>query len=136
MLKVKKYIKQKDIKWSFLICLGVSLLAVPFISLIAAFIVNLTDDPTANIGLCSLLTMIASAVFSGAFISLYKKDSSVGFAALVTLCVVLIMLLIGAVFCNGKLSASAFMNYGCYFGVACISAYLIKNKKGRRRHTR
>ncbi len=136
MLKAKKYIKRANFRWGFIVCLGVSLAALPISSLLAAFAVNMTEDPTANIGICSLLAMIISAAISGIFTAIYKKDSTVGYASLVALCVAIIMLIIGIVVNKGRLSASAFMNYGCYIGVAGICAYLSKHKNGRRRRRR
>lgn len=136
MLKVKHIIKGKSFRWSFLICLIFSLAIIPLSSLLAAFAVNMTDDPTANIALSSLMAMIISAIVSGIFTSLYKKDCSVGYAASVALCSTVIIMIIGIIINRGRLSASAFMNYGCYLGITCISAYLIKQKNRRKRRKR
>ena len=103
MLKVKHIIKGKSFRWSFLICLIFSLAIIPLSSLLAAFAVNMTDDPTANIAVSSLMAMIISAIVSGIFTSLYKKDCSVGYAASVALCSTVIIMIIGIIINRGRL---------------------------------
>lgn len=121
---------------SFLISLVISALVIILLSLASALIANLLDDPTRHLGLFALGTMLISAAVSGICCARIKGDGSVGFAALVALAIVLVMLLINVILSAGKVTAAAFMNYGCYIGVYTLSAFLGKKKDKHRRHGR
>ena len=92
MLKTKRG-NDGGIFRSFIFCFGFSALTIVVLSLISAIIVNGLDDPTAFLGIFSLGTMILAAVASGIFSIKIKRESTVGYSALVALSVVLIMLL-------------------------------------------
>ncbi len=119
---------------SFILCFSISVLLIILFSLISALIVGTLDDPTKNIGLFSLVAMILSAMVSGVICARIKDDSSLRFAALVGLAVVLIMLLINVIICSGRVSLGSFMNYGCYLGTYALSAFLGRKRNGHRRH--
>ena len=136
MLNVKKYIKSDDGAVKFLICFGFSLAMILICSLIMALVANSSEDPTGKIGICSLVSMTISAIAGGIFSSRMRGDGGVLYALLVSLAIVLVMLLIAVITCSGKVSGSAFMNYGCYLGIFTISAILGKrhtNRHGRKR---
>ena len=131
-----KHFLVKD-NWAvvFLICLAISAMAIILFSLIFALIANMSKDPTGNLGIFSLLTMILGAAASGFATAKIKKENAIGFSALVSLALVLIMLLI-CVIMNGKVSGSAFMNYFCYMGVATLFSLLGAREKSHKRHRR
>ncbi len=118
----------------FLICLAFSALFILLLAFISALIVNSLSDPTKNLGIFSLVAMLLSALVSGVFCARMAKDKETQFTALVALAVVLIMLLINVIASGGKVSGGAFMNYGCYLGVATLSSLLGKKKGGHKRH--
>ena len=135
MLKTKRG-KDGGIFRDFIFCFGFSALAIFLLSLVSAMILNMLDDPTAILGIFSLSTMILAAIVSGIFSVKLRREATVGYAALVALSVVLIMLLVNVIMSGGKISAAAFMNYGCYVGTYCLGAILGKHIGGRKRHRR
>ena len=119
-----------EVARTFLVCFAISVLIILLFSLISAVIVGSLDDPTESVGIFSLATMLLSAALSGVMSARIKGEGGLKFATLVALAVVLIMLLINVIISAGKVSGGSFMNYGCYLGVASLSAFL-----GRKRNT-
>ena len=118
----------------FILCFAISILLIVLFSLFSALILDGLKDPTKNIGVFSLSAMVLSAILSGVLCSRIKGESGLRFASLVGLAVVLLMLLINVIISSGKVSLSAFMNYGCYLGAYILSAYLGRKRDGRHRH--
>lgn len=119
---------------TFLISFAISVLLILLLSLLSALIVGSLEDPTKLLGLFSLGSLLISAAISGVISTRMKGEGGLGFAALVALSVVLIMLLINVIICSGKVSGASFMNYGCYMGVAVLSAFLGKKRDRHRKH--
>ena len=134
MFKGKKH-TGRSVAEELLICLGLSALVIIITSLIGALIASGLKDPTGNLGLISLIAMIISALVSGIFSARFG-DGGLRRSALEALAVVLIMLLICVIMSAGRVSGGAFMNYGCYFGIYILSAYLGRRRQGHRRHKR
>ena len=132
MLKTKRG-NDGGIFISFVICFVFSALTIVVLSLVSAIIVNGLDDPTAFLGIFSLGTMVLSAIGSGIFSIKFRRESTVGYSALVALSVVLVMLLINVILSGGKISVAAFMNYACYIGANALGAIIAKQMGGRRR---
>ena len=133
MQKIKRAFKN-SIWGSFMICALLSGACILLFSLIFALIAGSLDDPTGNLGIFSLCAMLISAAISGFINSRIKGEGGVGFATLVALSIVLIMLLINVIACGGKISLSAFMNYVCYLGVSALASYLGDKRAVKRRH--
>ena len=121
---------------SFLICFGFAAFVLLILSMIMAAVASTSDDPTGKIGLLALLAMLISAAVSGIFTARFNPEGGIAFASLTSLLVVLIMLLCGVIVSSGRLSGGAFMNYGCYFGVYVLSAFLGKKRTRHHRHKR
>ncbi len=119
---------------NYLICLGFSALIIILTSLIFSLIANSSSDPTKNLGIFSLATLLISAILGGFFTSKLGRGESIGYSLLVALSVVLIMLISCIILGKGKISGSAFMNYGCYLGVYAMASLLGKRGGRRRRH--
>ena len=119
---------------TFLLCFAISVLLILLLTLISALIAGGLEDPGKAIGLFSLGSMLISAAASGVFSSRIKGEGGLKFATLVALAVVLTMLLINVIICGGKVSGGSFMNYGCYMGVASLSAFLGRKRVGHSRH--
>ena len=134
MLNVKKYIKSDDGAVEFLICFGFSLAMILICSLIMALVANSSEDPTGKIGIYSLVSMTVSAIAGGIFSSRMRGDGGVLYALLVSLAIVLVMLLIAVITCSGKVSGSAFMNYGCFLATSTLAAIFGKKRNVRRNH--
>lgn len=118
----------------FLICFAISALVIIILSLISALILGALNDPTKSLGLFSFGAMLLSAAASGICCARINGEGGIGFASLVALAVVLIMLLINVILSAGRVSGAAFMNYGCYFGTFLLSAFAGKKRNGHRRH--
>ena len=118
----------------FIVCFAISILLIVLFSLLSALILDGLKDPTKNIGMFSLGAMILSAMLSGVLCARIKAESGLRFASLVGLAVVLLMLLINVIISSGRVSLSAFMNYGCYLGAYILSAYLGRKREGHHKH--
>ena len=118
----------------FILCFAISILLIVLFSLFSALILGGLNDPTKNIGIFSLGSMVLSAMLSGVLCSRIKGESGLRFASLVGLAVVLLMLLINVIISNGKVSLAAFMNYGCYLATYILSAYLGRKRNGHHKH--
>ncbi len=136
MLKGKKYIKTDGGAIKFLICFGFSAATVVVSSFIMALIAGGSSDPTGMVGIYSLVAMLISAVAGGIFSGRMRGEGGTVYALLVALAVVLVMLLIAVILCGGKVGGGAFMNYGCYLGVAALAAVLGKKRTVHRTHRR
>ena len=130
---LKKF-QRGGIAASFIICFGFSAFAILAFSLIMTAVAMSTEDPASKIGIFALISMLTAAFVSGIFTSKFKGDGGLGFTALLSLMVVLIMLLINVIISGGRVSGSAFMNYGCYLGVFILSSLLGKSIGNRKRH--
>lgn len=133
MLKGKR--TKGSVYQSFLICLILSAAVMVIMAILCALVAGALDDPTKHLALMSLGVMLLSAAVSGV-VSSRMQNGSITFSALVALALVLIMLLIDVIVCKGKVSLGAFMNYGCYMGVATMSAFLGRKKEKHKRHKR
>lgn len=133
MLKGKR--TKGSVYQSFLICLILSAAVMVIMAILCALVAGALDDPTKHLALMSLGVMLMSAAVSGV-VSSRMQNGSIAFSALVALALVLIMLLIDVIVCKGKVSLGAFMNYGCYMGVATMSAFLGRKKEKHKRHKR
>lgn len=133
MLKGKK-VNDSGVMKNFLISFSISVLVIVLLSLLSSLIVSGLEDPGGVIGIFSLGSLLISAVVSGVMSSRIKGDGGLKFATLVALAVVLLMLLINVILCGGKVSGSSFMNYGCYMGVAVLSAFLGRKRERHARH--
>ena len=110
-----------------------SVLVILSLSMIAALICNAVKADSGLVRLYSLGALVLSAFVSG-FVN--SKRVGVSYSLFSGLLVSLIMLMVGIIISSGKLSAGAFMNYGCFFLVSIAGAYLGKmpsSKKRRRR---
>ncbi len=133
MQKTKR-VSQSGVARSFFICIGISVAVMLALSLIGALVATLTDDPGGHLGIISLFVMIISAAAGGVLSSRIRGEGGVGFATLVALTIVLIMLIVNVIVSAGGVGGAAFMNYGCYLGVASLCAYLGRKKPHHRGH--
>lgn len=132
MLKIKKR-QGKSATVSFALCLGISVLCAGVISLIFAEAANLSAAPTGKTGIFSLAALLISAAASGFICAGMSKERGIGFFALVALAAVAIMMITCLICAGGKIGASAFMNYGCYFGTFMLFTLLAKKRRAKAR---
>jgi lysylphosphatidylglycerol synthetase-like protein (DUF2156 family) len=135
MFKGKRFSIKGNWVIEFLICLGISSLAIIGLSFAFALVANGLEDSTGNLGIFSLVSLLLGAAAGGFVSAKIKKEGALVFSALVAVAVVIIMLLICVISC-GKISGGAFMNYGCYMGVAVFSAFLGSRERKHRHHKR
>ena len=124
----------RSIYKSFFIGFGLSWAVILAITLISTAITTSLDDPTGNIGIFALGSLLISAAISGFVCCRIKGDGGVAFSTLISLAVTLIMLLINVIACGGKVTLGAILNYICYIGVASLSALLGKKRSNHRKH--
>ena len=134
MLKGKRLSLKDNTALTFLACLGFSLLALVLFSVVFAIIANLSNDPTSMLGLFSLGALILGGAVGGFFSARMKKEGTLLFSLLVALAIVMLMLIICVVIC-GKISGSAFMNYGCYIGISALTS-LLGSRERKHKHRR
>lgn len=133
MLKIQKYIKNHSGVISFLICLGICVLCVIAFSFIAALITNFLSDPTAVIDIFSFATLLMSSVVSAFIINKVKREANTLFFVAIGLGAALLMLTVCLISEGGGISASALMNFLCFFGAFILSSIIAK-RNGRKRH--
>ena len=129
----KRFKKNDSPLVSYLICFGAAVASVVLFSFIMALVASLTENPGGLTDILSLVALVLSGAFCGVFVAKFYKQNSIYFAALVSLAISLIMLVV-CIIVNGKVSGSALMNYGCYISVAVFSAFLGSREKKRRKH--
>ena len=132
-MKNKK--KEDSVLYMYFPALGISMITLFVFAFISSLIVYSTANPTNNLEIAALATLISAAIASGIIISRFKGDGGFVVAGLSSFAVVLIMLIIGIIISGGKTAPSAFLNYGCYVGISMLSAYLGR-KRGRARRRR
>ena len=115
---------------SFLISLSVSVAAWLISAFIAAAISGATEDPTGAIGLCALISLLASGLIGGAFAA---RIGDMGFSLLVSLTVTMLMLATSLIM-TGGVSLSCLMNGLTYMGAGTAGAFVGKRRERRRRH--
>ena len=120
--------------YTYFLSLGISVLVLLFCSFITAAILHSGEDPTRNIGVATLSSLIVSSALSAFAVSRINRDGGIKTCALVAFGVVLLMLITGAIASGGRLSGSSFMNYGCYLAVFLLTGYIGRIKKKRRGH--
>ena len=134
MFKGKRFSIKGNWVIEFLICLGISALAIIGLSFAFALVANGLEDSTGNLGLFSLAALLLGAAIGGFASAKIKKEGALVFSALVAVAIVLIMLII-CLIAGGNLGG-ALMNYGCYMGVAVFSAFIGARERKRRHHKR
>ena len=117
----------------FFISYAMAVLLIVLLSLISSLIMISLDNPTGNLGIFSLCIMLFSALFSGFITAKIKEGGGLRFCALTALGVLLTMLLANVIVSSGKVTAGAFMNYGCYFGVFMLSSFFALKAPKRRK---
>ena len=125
--------KQGNVFYSVLIGALISAAAMLILSALAAIIANMTKDPLSAIPIASLSATLCAAAVSGYIISRRAHEGKMLTAALSSLLLCLILLLIGLAVSGGALSGGVFLNYICYIGVSLIFAKLGVKKKRRKR---
>ena len=135
MFKGKRFSLRGNWAVMFLICLAISALAILLISLCFALVANMSQDPTGNLGIFSLISLILGGAVGGFSSAKIKKESAVLFSTLVALAISIVMLII-CIILNGKVSGAALMNYACYMGVATLSSLFGAREKRHKHHKR
>lgn len=133
MLKNKLKLNSRAIRFGLSVLFPILILIV--ISFVMAIILNSSKDPTKNIGILSLLTLLLSALVGGVAVSAFNKEFNLKLSSLVFLSITFLMFLISLIACQGKILPSALMNFACYFGLSMVGS-VIGRKKQRRRKRR
>ena len=129
----KKFKRGDSTPISYLICFLASVISIPFFSLIMALVASMTENPGGLTNILSLGSLLLSGAFCGVFSVKFHKQGSVGFSALVSLGVMLVMLICCLIIVGAKIPVSALMNYACYIGVASFCAFMTKRIGGKKR---
>ena len=114
------------------LCSGILLI---ILTMISAFIVFYTKNPTSLIGLISIAVMLLTGAISGFSISKLKGEGGILISCLSSLLFILILLMIGLIAGGGHISLGNIINYLCYMAVSLLFSFFgrKKEKKYRRR---
>lgn len=134
MLKVKKFAGPNKKIAAFMRGIIISVAMLLAVSLILSIVTEASSDPSAVMGIYSLLSIILSAALSGITVSTVSGEHGIKISALCALMIVLIMMLTGTIVNGGGLPTRGLMNYLCYFAIYLFSALLGKPGKKRRKH--
>lgn len=100
---------------------------------LVSFIISLTKNPIAFIGISSFAALFLTGAFSGFFTSKYKGEGGIIPAGLGSLIFALMLLGIGLIVSGGSLPALTLINLPCFIILAVIFAALA-GKKRKRKH--
>ena len=118
----------------FLLSLGISIASLLLCAFIMALICYSGKDPARSAGVFSLVALVLSAMTSGVVTTRIKGDGGAKFAGLSSLALMLLLFFVALIIEKGSVHPSAFMNYGCFVGVAILSAIIGRKREKRRRH--
>ena len=99
---------------------------------LALFSYNM-NDPVGVAGLMSMIALVLSGSIGGALISRLREDGGIGIAALATLLLSLIFLLVGIIRGGGSVSLSSLLSYLLMIGAAALSAFFLRPRSGHKR---
>lgn len=117
----------------FFISYAMAISVIILLSLISSLVMLSIDNPTGNLGIFSLCIMLLSALIGGFITAKITDEGNLRFCVLTALGVLLTMLLANVIISSGKVTAGAFMNYGCYFGVFMLSSFFALKAPKRRK---
>ena len=102
-------------------------------ALVGAVILSKTENPTAHVGLCSMVSRFVTAAAGGYATSKYKGEGGMLPAVLSSLFFVLVMLVIGLVSKNGKLPIVSVVNLVAFMIISTFGAMLGRKRERKRR---
>ena len=129
----KNFLRNNNPLPRYIICFGASISAILLSSFIMAIIASSTKNPGGLTDILSLVALLLGGIFCGVFTTAFYKSGSMGFLCLVASGVVVAMLVSCLIISGGKISASAFMNYACYLGVALLFGFFARSKGKKRK---
>lgn len=116
----------------FVFSLLFSTLIIILLTLIFACVANSSSNPSGNLGIYSLISMLLSAAVGGYATGRINKSRGIALSLLTAGSVISVMILVCLISSGGKIPIGAFMNYGCYFGVFALSDLLARRASGKR----
>ena len=134
MLKAKGHRGFWEIVIRFAFYLFCSFIVLFAVSFIGSLVLSRIKNPTAYIGIVSLISILISAAISGIMTKMLSASEGIIYPYLVAAAVVIIEMAISLIVCK-KIPLSALMNYGCYIGVYTLSAF-VSQKRRVRKHRR
>lgn len=114
---------------------GVCFTAAAFFAtvLICAIILGKTENPTSMIGIASTCAFYVTSACAGLATSRYKGEGGVLPAVLSALTFSLVLLVISAIICDGRVPAITAINLGAYVLISALFAIIGKRRAPRRR---
>lgn len=132
MLKIKKSSKPGTL--AYIPAVLISVAVIFLLSIVMALVASGSDDPTAKIGIYSLVAILISGAVSGFFISKIRGEGGVLYSLFVSLGVSAFIIIAALIASGGRISGGSFMNCACYAGVFTAFAYLGRRREKRHRH--
>ena len=133
MAKSTKTFKNNRTAKQVIIGAALSVAALILCSMLSAAILITRDNPTGEVGIYALLTLIASAVISGALVPKFTDGIPRG---LICASSTAAIILVSGIIAGGGLSFASLMNCLCYISLFALTGALIKMKKGKAKHRR
>lgn len=108
---------------------GISLFSILTVSVIFGAIAMAFPNVTGMIPPFSILTIVFSALLSGALVSRFVSNGNTGLSVLIFLMCALLLMLIGTIVGKGTLPISVFLNFLIFLGTATLSSYIFRKRE-------
>lgn len=111
-----------------------SLTSLLVLSLIAAFVLLQSENPSGNIGIITVMLFPASGAISAVLTTLFKGENAVKEELMASFGTSLLIIALGLIFSKGALSSGVLINAAVFILSSLTVSYLSRPK--RRRHRR
>ena len=126
--------KKKTNAKALLFCLIFTSFTFFVFAFMLSFILSLTKNPIAFIGICSFAALFLTGASSGFFTSKYKGEGGILPAGIGSVIFALILLGIGLIMTGGSLPALTLVNLPCFVILALVFAALARRKRKRKHY--
>ena len=96
------------------------------LSLIAAFILMKTSDPSGKTGITAMITLTLTAIISSVICT---KRYSAGISIVTAAMIILILITVSLISSHGAVSARSLGSYGCYTLASLLSSFIFNPKR-------
>ncbi len=118
---------------AFVFGLCFSFISLLIVSLISSLILISTKNPLGNVGITSLISLLAAGILSGFVISRKNGEDGLKSSLLSAIAFVVIMFAVSLIFSKGKIGGAVLMNGLCYILISLPAALFGRKEKRRRR---
>lgn len=133
MRKRKNSRLRKTMGGTLLLGVIFSFAALTVISLVCSAILMTSNNPTGNLKIASLASLLICGAVSGFFTSKYKGEGGVITSIITSVAFIALMLIISMIASKGDVGGITFMNYLCYLMIAVFAAFLGRKRERKRK---